>query len=319
MDTPWKLTPMPLFNIGQEQWTILKAVDSSNTTKNLRKKCKSTKIISIDRELKGIKDPVEERNHEDDNTDDNPTELENNAQEEIKEGKEEELWNNDSEAESDDLLVKSENTQGETTKDRKSIFPIFKETFEKKNGSEVRVCLKCLKSKPDRWHHCSICNSCILLMDHHCPWLNNWVGINNYKYFFNTIFYNMISSIVFCATYWEVWGKLIDDPDTNIFILYMWSVAYFLGFIFMIVLVSFTGLHIRFLITNYTTLEYCEKRRGSASTWQVSPYYSTNWWYNIAMKLGFNYWMFWLIPIEGTKHRDGGFHFKVYKKETSDE
>lgn len=176
----------------------------------------------------------------------------------------------------------------------------------------MRVCLKCLNSKPDRCHHCSVCNSWILLMDHHCPWLNNWVGLHNYKFFFNTIFYNMISSILFWTTYWEVWGKLIDDPDTNIFVLYMCSIAYFLGFIFWIVLTGFMGLHLRFLLTNYTTLEFCEKKRGNISTWQRSPYYSSKWKYNVSCKLGFDNFYWWFIPVAPTLHRDKGYRYKVY-------
>lgn len=35
-----------------------------------------------------------------------------------------------------------------------------------------RICEKCFMIKPDRAHHCSVCNSCVLKMDHHCPWYN---------------------------------------------------------------------------------------------------------------------------------------------------
>jgi len=31
-----------------------------------------------------------------------------------------------------------------------------------------KVCLKCKSFKPLRTHHCSICNACVLRMDHHC-------------------------------------------------------------------------------------------------------------------------------------------------------
>lgn len=32
----------------------------------------------------------------------------------------------------------------------------------------VSICKKCIAPKPPRTHHCSICNKCILKMDHHC-------------------------------------------------------------------------------------------------------------------------------------------------------
>ncbi|XP_063980173.1 palmitoyltransferase ZDHHC16 isoform X1 [Diachasmimorpha longicaudata] len=53
----------------------------------------------------------------------------------------------------------------------------------------VSICKKCIKPKPPRTHHCSICNKCVLKMDHHCrildfTWLNNCVGHNNHRHFF---------------------------------------------------------------------------------------------------------------------------------------
>ncbi|XP_024280117.1 palmitoyltransferase ZDHHC16A isoform X2 [Oncorhynchus tshawytscha] len=48
----------------------------------------------------------------------------------------------------------------------------------------VSMCKKCIIPKPARTHHCAICNTCILKMDHHCPWLNNCVGHFNQRYFF---------------------------------------------------------------------------------------------------------------------------------------
>lgn len=30
------------------------------------------------------------------------------------------------------------------------------------------ICKKCISPKPPRAHHCSVCNKCILKMDHHC-------------------------------------------------------------------------------------------------------------------------------------------------------
>ncbi|KAL3271063.1 hypothetical protein HHI36_021563 [Cryptolaemus montrouzieri] len=56
----------------------------------------------------------------------------------------------------------------------------------------VSICKKCIAPKPARTHHCSVCNKCILKMDHHCPWLNNCVGFKNHRYFFLYMVYMVI-------------------------------------------------------------------------------------------------------------------------------
>ncbi|PKI83554.1 protein S-acyltransferase [Malassezia vespertilionis] len=40
-----------------------------------------------------------------------------------------------------------------------------------------------LAPKPERAHHCNTCNACILKYDHHCPWINQCVGLGNERYF----------------------------------------------------------------------------------------------------------------------------------------
>ncbi|KAL0902570.1 hypothetical protein ABMA27_000407 [Loxostege sticticalis] len=96
------------------------------------------------------------------------------------------------------------------------------------NGSMVSqaasICKKCITPKPPRTHHCSVCDRCILGMDHHCPWLNNCVGYFNARYFYLYMVY-MVVGVTFVIIggvdigYQVLWlndtGGIIpnNDPD----------------------------------------------------------------------------------------------------------
>ena len=47
----------------------------------------------------------------------------------------------------------------------------------------VLLCADCEVVRTDRSRHCSICNRCVERFDHHCPWINNCVGLNNHGVF----------------------------------------------------------------------------------------------------------------------------------------
>lgn len=60
-------------------------------------------------------------------------------------------------------------------------------------------CRTCHWSKPARSKHCSICRTCIERQDHHCIWINNCVGLDNYSYFIALLI--SISALLFYGAY----------------------------------------------------------------------------------------------------------------------
>jgi palmitoyltransferase len=67
-------------------------------------------------------------------------------------------------------------------------------------GLEWGYCRKCDRLKPPRTHHCSVCRTCVLNMDHHCPWVNNCVGFYNYRYFVGFLLWTCLGTGYGAAT-----------------------------------------------------------------------------------------------------------------------
>ncbi|XP_077433449.1 palmitoyltransferase ZDHHC2 isoform X1 [Vanacampus margaritifer] len=142
--------------------------------------------------------------------------------------------------------------------------PIYTRT----NSGAIRFCDRCKLLKPDRCHHCSVCDKCILKMDHHCPWVNNCVGFSNYKSFMLFLAYSLLYCLFITATdlqyfikFWMAGGKahfrlkeyLNGFPDTQakFHILFL----FFSASMFSVSLASLFIYHCWLVFKNRSTLE----------------------------------------------------------------
>ncbi|CAG00553.1 unnamed protein product, partial [Tetraodon nigroviridis] len=145
----------------------------------------------------------------------------------------------------------------------------------------IRYCKPCQLIKPDRCHHCSTCERCVLKMDHHCPWyvqyifkhqrkarfalclmlfdmssfrVNNCVGFSNYKFFILFLTYASLYCLVICATvtqyFIKFWTKKLPDTHARFHILFL----FFVAALFFISIVSLLSYHLWLVGKNRTTI-----------------------------------------------------------------
>ena len=147
----------------------------------------------------------------------------------------------------------------------------------------------CNVFKPERCHHCSACNRCVLNMDHHCPWINNCVGFWNRKYFMLLLIYVLLTtyyvalSMVYdfiLAVKWEVdvFYYLTAKNDRTTFVnSLMIQLSFCVTCLIGTLMTFFLKFHIFLVSSNKTTIENLEKKtKEMRSIYDVGMFHN---WY----------------------------------------
>ncbi|RDD42258.1 putative ZDHHC-type palmitoyltransferase 8 [Trichoplax sp. H2] len=80
--------------------------------------------------------------------------------------------------------------------------------------TDYPVCTKCDRIKVGATRHCKVCQRCICMMDHHCPFTVNCVGLNNFYYFVSFLGYAWLGmSFAIYMTFTAFMGCMIGQTS----------------------------------------------------------------------------------------------------------
>ncbi|ORX46491.1 zf-DHHC-domain-containing protein [Hesseltinella vesiculosa] len=122
-----------------------------------------------------------------------------------------------------------------------------------------KTCKKCNLPKPERAHHCSVCNECVLRFDHHCPWIHNCVGHFNHRYFLLFMTYMVLSAFYFVLFAWRPFIVSLDMLNTDWPYFYprpLMAFSYILAICMGLAVSALCGWHYYLVMTGQTTVEF---------------------------------------------------------------
>ena len=160
-------------------------------------------------------------------------------------------------------------------------------------GQIVIKCTKCFSIKPERAHHCSVCQRCIRKMDHHCPWINNCVGETNQKFFVLFTFY--IASISLHAMV-MAFIHFVKCVNSN------WSIGYSFTppatIIFIVTLIFEALLFFIFTMVMFWTQmnSICENETGIEQLKNEKHWNKGTKWLNMKGVFGDKFSIAWFLP-----------------------
>ena len=116
------------------------------------------------------------------------------------------------------------------------------------------LCHTCHIERPIRAKHCRYCKTCVAEEDHHCPFIGNCVGQDNYGSFFGYLATTVLGAILFVTILYQVYATL----DTTSWIAVIGMVYYSIACLVVAHLFAF---HVYLTCKNLTTNEVANYRR----------------------------------------------------------
>ncbi|RDX73832.1 putative protein S-acyltransferase 12, partial [Mucuna pruriens] len=154
-------------------------------------------------------------------------------------------------------------------------------------------CTRCQNVKPPRCHHCSICQRCVLKMDHHCIWVVNCVGARNYKHFLLFLLYTFLETTLNCLALVPSFIRFFGGAKNHSLSPGGFAIVCLdavLNLAFALSLLCFVVMHISLLLSNTTSVEVHEKKKG------VRWRYDLGWKRNFEQVFGTKKAL-WLFPL----------------------
>jgi len=181
--------------------------------------------------------------------------------------------------------------------------------------AQTTMCQKCNKLRPPRAHHCKACDACVMLMDHHCPWINNCVGFFNRRHFLLFVFWvgvGILTFAIICAVHiagiYLRFPKLPEDkkPPMSNWLL-VCAVPYALSISIGVFFLFFTNVYL--IGTGQTSIEQVVNNRIKRAAKQNGQVFHNQWnlgWReNFQEVFGDRHWSLWLVPYRDPPKGDG--------------
>eukprot|EP01083_Nonionella_stella_P022696 62738_1 len=121
------------------------------------------------------------------------------------------------------------------TKELRRQYDDIIESYSKDFPSEekrVPLCHTCRIVKPLRSKHCRVARRCVLLFDHHCPFVGTTIGLYNYAYFYLFLLSFCLMEIGF-ITAWIMFLKRSPQLPKGVFLMGAYFALYLMPVMFM--------------------------------------------------------------------------------------